>query len=31
LEVGDDVLLVPLDPAGNHGDEDVQDHRVPRG
>ena len=26
LEVGDDVLLVPLEPAGDHGDEDMQDH-----
>ena len=29
-EIGDDLLLVPLEPAGNHGDEDVQDHGVPR-
>jgi hypothetical protein len=26
LEVGDDVLLVPLEPTGDHGDEDMQDH-----
>jgi len=23
LEVGDDVLLVPLEPASDHGDEDM--------
>ena len=28
LEVGDDLLLVLLQPAGHHGDEHVQDHRV---
>lgn len=28
LEIGDDILLVPLEPAGDHGDEDMQDHRV---
>ena len=26
-EVGDDLLLVPLEPAGDHGDKDMQDHR----
>lgn len=30
LKGGDDVLLVTLAPAGDHGDEDVQDHGVPR-
>lgn len=25
-EIGDDLLLVPLQPAGNHGDQDVEDH-----
>jgi hypothetical protein len=30
LEIGDDVLLVTLHPAGNHGDEHVQDHAGPR-
>jgi hypothetical protein len=24
-------LLMPLDPAGNHGDEDVEDHRCSPG
>jgi hypothetical protein len=26
LEIGDDGLLVTIDPASNHGDQDVQDH-----
>ena len=26
IEARDDLLLMPLDPAGNHGDEDVEDH-----
>jgi hypothetical protein len=30
LEVGDDVLLVPLEPTGDHGDKDMQDHGVPQ-
>ena len=30
LKVGDHLLLVPIDPASDHGDEDVQDHGVPR-
>ena len=30
LKIGDDVLLVTLDPAGDHSDEDVQDHGVPQ-
>ena len=29
-EIGDDLLLVPLEPAGDHGDQDVEDHGVPR-
>jgi hypothetical protein len=29
LKIGNDVLLVTLDPAGDQGDEDIQDHRVP--
>ena len=29
-EIGDDLLLVPLEPAGDHGDEDMQDHRIPQ-
>jgi hypothetical protein len=27
-EVGDHLLLATLHPAGNHGDEHVQDHGV---
>jgi hypothetical protein len=27
-EVGDDLLLVLLQPAGNHGDEHVEDYDV---
>ena len=30
LEIRDDVLLVTLEPTGDHRDEDVQDHGVPR-
>jgi hypothetical protein len=30
VEIGDDVLLVTLDPSGDHGNEDMQDHGVPR-
>jgi hypothetical protein len=30
LEVGDDVLLVPLEPASDHGDEDMKDPRIPQ-
>ena len=30
VEGGDDVLLVPLEPTGDHGDEDRQDHGVPQ-
>ncbi len=30
LEIRNDVLLVTLEPAGDHRDEDVQDHGVPR-
>ena len=30
LQIDDDLLLVTIDPAGDHGDEDVQDHGVPR-
>jgi hypothetical protein len=26
LEVGNDLLLVPIDPAGDHGDKDWQNH-----
>jgi len=25
-EVGDNLLLVTLEPAGDHGDQDVEDH-----
>ena len=25
-EIGDDLLLVTLEPAGDHGDQDVEDH-----
>jgi hypothetical protein len=25
-EIGDDLLLVAIDPAGNHGNEDLEDH-----
>jgi hypothetical protein len=31
LEIGDDLLLVPLEPAGHHGDEHVQNHSLPSG
>jgi hypothetical protein len=30
VERGDGVALVTSDPASDHGDEDVQDHGVPR-
>jgi hypothetical protein len=30
LEIGDDLLLVPLEPASNHDDEHVQNRGVPR-
>jgi hypothetical protein len=30
LEISNDVLLVTLEPAGDHRDEDMQDHGVPR-
>jgi hypothetical protein len=30
LEISNDVLLVTLEPAGDHRDEDVKDHGVPR-
>jgi hypothetical protein len=30
-EIGDDVFLVACDPAGEHGDEDVQDHGLSSG
>src|SRR2546427_7029837 len=30
-EIGDDLLLVPLQPAGHHGDEHVQDHSCSSG
>ena len=26
-EIGDDLLLVALQPADEHGDQDVEDHR----
>jgi hypothetical protein len=29
-EIRDDLLLVPLEPSSNHGNQDVQDHGVPR-
>jgi hypothetical protein len=29
-EIRDDLLLVPLEPSRNHGNQDVQDHEVPR-
>ena len=29
-EIGDDLLLVPLQLAGHHSNEHVQDHGVPR-
>ena len=31
LKVRDDLLLVPLQPTGHHGNEYVQDHGVPSG
>jgi hypothetical protein len=31
LLVGDDQLLVTIDPAGDHSDEDLEDHRYPSG
>jgi hypothetical protein len=30
-EIRDDLLLVPLQPAGNHGDQDVEDHNCSSG
>ena len=30
-EVGDHLLLVLLEPAGDHRDEDVEDHGLPFG
>ena len=30
-EIGDDLLLVPLEPAGDHGDEHVEDHSCSSG
>ena len=30
-EIRDDLLLVPLEPASNHSDQDVQDHGVSSG
>ena len=30
LQIGDHLLLVTLDQAGDHDDEDLQDHGVPR-
>src|SRR5256885_16276359 len=30
LEIGDDLLLVALQPADEHGDQDVEDHGVPQ-
>jgi hypothetical protein len=29
-QIRNHLLLMPLEPAGNHGDEHVEDHRVPR-
>jgi hypothetical protein len=29
-EIRDNLLLVTLDPASDHGDEDMQDHGVPQ-
>jgi hypothetical protein len=29
-EIGDDLLLVPLQPASNHGDQDLKDHSTPQ-
>ena len=29
-EIGDDLLLVPLEPASDHGDQDVEDHSPPQ-
>jgi hypothetical protein len=31
LQIGDDLLLVPLDPAGDHGDQNVEDHSCSSG
>jgi hypothetical protein len=30
-KVGDDFLLMPIDPAGEHGDQDMQDHGLSSG
>jgi hypothetical protein len=30
-KVGDDLLLVPIDPAGDHRDQDMQDHGLSSG
>ena len=29
-EIPDDLLLVPLEPLGDHGDQDVEDHSAPQ-
>jgi hypothetical protein len=29
-EIRDDLLLVPLEPSSDHGDEDVEDHSAPQ-
>jgi hypothetical protein len=29
-QIGNHLLLIPLQPAGNHGDEHVEDHGVPQ-
>jgi hypothetical protein len=31
LQIGDDPLLVPLDPPGNHGDQDMENHNSSSG
>jgi hypothetical protein len=31
LQIGDDLLLVTLEPAGDHGNEYIQDHGVSSG
>jgi len=27
VQISDNLLLVPLDPPGDHGDQDVENHR----
>jgi hypothetical protein len=31
VQIGDNLVLVPLDPPGNHGNQDVENHRCSSG